>query len=112
MSVEVLAAPVVDGGGAGVGVTSGDLSVSQRDPSVECGHDERSSQHVRVHGTETGTLADRADPPVGGAPVEALAVTAPQDRPLVALSDGQVDRPSGAGYERHGGSQRVPDPGL
>jgi hypothetical protein len=40
---------------------------------------------------------------VSRAPVEAVAVTASQDRPLVALSDGQVDRPSGPGYERDGG---------
>jgi hypothetical protein len=103
VSVEVLASPVVDRGGSGVGVTGGDLDVSQRDPSVEGGHDERGSQHVRVNGAEPGTLADRADPPVGRAPVEAVAVTASQDRPLVAISDGQVDRPSGPRYERHGG---------
>jgi hypothetical protein len=32
-----------------------------------------------------------------------LAVTAPQDRPLVALADRQVDRPGGPGHERHRG---------
>jgi hypothetical protein len=85
MSVEVLAPPVVDGGGSGVGVTGGDLEVSQGDPGVEGGHDERSSQHVRVNCIEPGTLADRADPSVSRAPVEAVAVTASQDRPLVAL---------------------------
>jgi hypothetical protein len=41
---------------------------------------------------EPGTLSDRADPPVGGSPVEAVAVTAPQDRSVVAFTDGQVDR--------------------
>ena len=40
---------------------------------------------------------------MGGAPVEAVTVTAPQDRPIVAFTDGQVDRPSGPRYERHGG---------
>src|ERR687892_1153472 len=98
-----MASPVVDGGGSGVGVTGGDLDVSQRDPGVEGGHDERGSQHVRVHGAEPGTLADRADPPVGGSPVEAVAVTASQDRSVVAFTDGQVDRPSGPGYERRCG---------
>jgi hypothetical protein len=43
---------------------------------------------VRTHGAEPGTLADRADPPVGGSPVEAVAVTAPQDRPVVTFTDG------------------------
>jgi hypothetical protein len=32
-----------------------------------------------------------------GAPVEALAVTAPQDRAVVAFPDGQVDHPGDAG---------------
>jgi hypothetical protein len=38
-----------------------------------------------------------------GAPVEALAVTASQDRPFVTFTDGQVDRPCGAGDEWDGG---------
>jgi hypothetical protein len=38
-----------------------------------------------------------------GAPVETVAIAAPQDRTLVALTDGQIDRPCGSGYERHGG---------
>jgi hypothetical protein len=97
MAVEVLAAPVVDGRGSGVGVTGRDLDVPERDAGIEGCHDERGSQHVRVHGAEIGTLTDRADPSVGGSPVESVAVTAPQDRSLVALTDGQVDRPSRAG---------------
>ena len=100
VAVEVLAAPVVDRGGAGVGVAGGDLDVSQRHAGVEGGHDERGAQHVRVHGTEPGALADRTDPAMRGAPVEALAVTAPQDRAFVAFTDGQVDRPRGSGHER------------
>lgn len=103
MAVEVLASPVIDGRGSGVGVTGGDLDVSQRDAGVESGHDERGSQHVRVHAAETGTLPDRPNPPMRGAPVEALAVTAPQDRAVVAFPDGQVDHPGGAWNERHGG---------
>src|SRR5688500_15367693 len=56
-----------------------------------------------MHSIEPSTVPDRADPPVGGPPVEALAVTAPKDRPLVAFTDRQVDRSSGPGHERHGG---------
>jgi hypothetical protein len=103
VAVEFLAPPVVDGRGAGIGVTSSDLDVSQRDAGVEGRHDERCSQHVRMDSAEPGTPADRADPPVGGSPVEALAVTASQDRPVVAFTDGHVDRPGGAGDERDGG---------
>jgi hypothetical protein len=40
---------------------------------------------------------------MGGAPVESLTVTAPQYRTLVALPDGQFDRPRGPGDEGHGG---------
>jgi hypothetical protein len=39
VAVEVLPSPVVDGRGAGIGVTSGDLDVSQRDTGVKGGHD-------------------------------------------------------------------------
>jgi hypothetical protein len=77
-------------------VTGSDLDVSQRDPGVESGHDERGAQHVRMHAPEPGTLPNRANPPMSRAPVKASAVTAPQDRPLVALTDGQVDRPGGS----------------
>jgi predicted Abi (CAAX) family protease len=84
-------------------VTGRDLDVPERDAGIEGWHDERGSQHVRMHGAEIGTLSDRPDPSVGGSPVESVAVTAPQDRSLVALTDGQVDRPSRAGDERDRG---------
>jgi hypothetical protein len=58
---------------------------------------------VGVDGTEPGTLAYCADPPVSGAPVEAVAVAAPEDRPFVAFADGPVDRSRGSGDERDGG---------
>ena len=61
------------------------------------------AEHVRVHGAEPGSLADRPDPAVGGAAVEALAVPAAQDRALVAFADGEVDRASGTGNERDDG---------
>jgi hypothetical protein len=70
VAVEVLASPVVDGRGPGVGVTGADLDLAQRDAGVKGGHDERGSQHARVDGAEPGTLPDRADPPMRGAPVE------------------------------------------
>jgi hypothetical protein len=46
VTVVVLTAAVVDGGGAGIGVASGDLHVAQGDPGVQRGHDERRPQHV------------------------------------------------------------------
>lgn len=74
VAVEVLAAAVVDRGRAWVGVAGGELHVAQRYASIECGHDERSSEHVGVDVTETGPLADRLDPSVRGRKVEPLAV--------------------------------------
>jgi hypothetical protein len=44
------------------------------------------------------SFADRADPTVGGAPVEALAVVTPQDRSVSPFTDGEVD---GSGRARH-----------
>ena len=91
VAIEVLAASVVDRGGARVGVASGDLHVTQRDPGVECGHDERRAQHVRVDVAETGSLANCFDPAVCGASVEALAVASSQDRAFAPFADGEVD---------------------
>ncbi len=38
--VEVVAGPVIAGGGAGIGVPGGDLDIAQVDPGVEHGRDE------------------------------------------------------------------------
>ena len=43
VAVEVLSAPVVDGGCAGVGMAGGELHVTQGDTGVEGGHDERAT---------------------------------------------------------------------
>jgi hypothetical protein len=83
-------------------VAGGDLHVTQRHASIQ-GHDERGSQHVRVHQTKPGTLPDRTNPAVCSAPIEALAVAAAQDGALAALPDGQVEGPCGA---RHEGDDR------
>jgi len=94
VAVEVLPSPVVDGGRAGIGMAGGDLPVAQRDARIERGHDERSAEHVRVNGTQSRALADGADPPVSGAPVEPLSVAAARDRPIATFPDSQVDRAS------------------
>jgi hypothetical protein len=71
-------------------VPCGDLDVTERYAGVECSHDECSSEHVRMHRREAGAFADGAHPAARGAAVEAFAVPAPQDRPLVAFTDGRV----------------------
>jgi hypothetical protein len=62
-------------------VAGGELHAAERGTGVEGGHDERRSEHVGVDAAEPGAAADRVDPTVGGAAVEALAVTASQDGP-------------------------------
>ena len=74
MAVEVLAASVVDGGGAWVGVTGGELDVAQWDAGVECGHDERGAKHVWVNLAESGSFADRSHPAMRCSPIETLTV--------------------------------------
>ena len=97
--VEVLPAPVVDGGGPRVGVAGGDLDVAEGDPGVEGGHDEGRAQHVGVDVAEAGPPADGRHPAVGGAPVEALP-SAPDDQgAAVALAHGQVDRAGRSGNQ-------------
>jgi hypothetical protein len=67
-------------------------------------------KHVRVDCADAGPLGDRAHPAVGGAPVEAAAVVAGQDRPRRPLADGQVDGPGRPGHQRdHGGLVALAD---
>jgi hypothetical protein len=109
VAVEVLAAVVVDRGGSGVGVAGGELHVAQRDTGVEGGHDERRSEHAEVDAAEPGAAADRVDPTVGGAAVEALAVTASQDRPVVVFADVEVDG-AGRSWDERDRRGRLPLP--
>jgi hypothetical protein len=90
VAIEVLSASAVDAGGARVRVTGSELDVAKQNAGVECGHDERSAQHVRVHVAETGSFAERSHPAVSGAPVETLAVASSPDRALVAFPDGAL----------------------
>jgi hypothetical protein len=53
--------------------------------------------------SESAALADRPDPTVSGAPIQALPVLAAQDRSFVPLTDNQIDRPRRAGHERDRG---------
>ena len=49
---------------------------------------------------ESGSFADRAHPAVRGSPVEALPVASAQDRPIVAFTDREINRPSGPRSQR------------
>ena len=53
MAVEALAAMVVDSGRAGISVPSGELDVSERNTSIERGHDEGGPEHVGVDVTQS-----------------------------------------------------------
>ena len=48
------------------------------------------STHVRVHCSEACSFADRPDPTVRAAAVEALVVSAAQDRSVVSFADGEI----------------------
>ena len=110
VSVEVLAASVVDGRGARVSVSRSDLHVTEGNAGVEGGHDERRAEHVRVHRAESGTFRDRGDPSVGGASLESLSVCTAQDRACAAFADGEVDGAGGAwGEGDDGGLVALPD---
>lgn len=80
-----------------------DLHITQRHAGVEGSHDEPGAEHVRMDDSESAAFADRADPTVSGAPIQALAVLAAQDRSLVPLTNNQIDRPRRAGHERDRG---------
>ncbi len=84
VTVEILPSAVVDRRGARIGVTGGDLHVAKRDSRVE-----------------GGPLANRVHPAMCGSPVQSLAITAAKDRPVAALTDGEVDGPSHSGNERN-----------
>jgi hypothetical protein len=59
VAVEVLAAPVIDGGGSAVGVTGGDLNVSQRDAGIEgCGDRQRYRYRSPAFGFEAQLVYD------------------------------------------------------
>ena len=103
VAVEVLTAPVIHRGGARISMPGSHLHLSERHSRIESSHDERRSQHVRMHQPEPCPFADGADPPVGRAPIEALAVMANQNRALSSFPDGEVDRTGGAENERDEG---------
>jgi hypothetical protein len=101
-AIEGLAAPIVDRGGAWIGLAGCDLDVSERDTGVECGHDERCSQHVGMDVAEPASLADRTHPTMRCSPVETLPVTPAKNGPFMAFAHGQVDRSRSPRYERDG----------
>ena len=72
--VEVRSPVVVADGGPWVGVSGGDLHVSEGDAGFEGRHDERTPEHVGADGAEPGTPGDGPHPAVHGPAVEALSV--------------------------------------
>ena len=68
----------------GVYVASRELDIAERYAGVECGHDEGGAQHVGVDDAEPRSFADRSDPAVSGASIEALVVLSAKDRAFIA----------------------------
>src|SRR5664280_704475 len=82
-------------------MSSGDLDITEGNPSIKCSHDECRPQHVRIDGAETCLLTDGAHPAVSSPPIQSLPILSLQDRSLGSLADGQVDRPSSSGHQRY-----------
>jgi hypothetical protein len=80
-------------------MAGGNLHVTQGDPSVECGHDESCSEHVRVDRTQSSSLADRSDPAVRCPSIEALPIMADEDGSFLSFAEGSVDSSGRAGHE-------------
>jgi hypothetical protein len=81
MAIEVLASAVVDRSGPRIRVPGGDLDITEGNAGIECGHDERRSEHMGVDSTEPCLLADGAHPAVGGSPIQSRSVLPTQDAP-------------------------------
>lgn len=84
-------------------MSGGQLNLSERDAGIEGGHDERGPEHMRMNQPYPSTLPDRANPAVRGAPVEAAAVVAHQDRSVSAFADSEIDGSGSAGHQRNEG---------
>ena len=84
-------------------MTGGFLDVAERDTGVERGGDERVPQGVGSDPLgDPGPASDAAHDPARGVPIESVAVGAAEDRSFAAFTDGEIDRPRGAGRERDG----------
>ena len=95
--VEAAAGTVVSHSGPGIGVRGGFLHVTERDPCVEGGGDERMPQRMRSDRLgDSGADGHPANYPGGTVAVQPLTIGAAEDRPVHALADGQVNRPRGA----------------
>jgi hypothetical protein len=80
---------------------SGLLHIAQRNAGIQRRGDERVPQCVRADlFADAGAVRDPADDPPGAVPVQSPPVTSKEDRTVAAFTDGQVDRPGGAGRER------------
>ena len=56
-----------------------------------------------IHDPDSGPLSDGANPSMGGAPVQTLAVLSAENRALGPLTDDQVERPGGSRNQRDDG---------
>jgi hypothetical protein len=103
MPVQAAAGPVIPDRGARVSVRGGFLHVTQWDPGIKRGGDERVSERVGRDGlADPGAAGGLADDPPGAVPVKPPPVGGREHRPADAFADGQVDRPGRARRQRDG----------
>ena len=102
MAVEVLAGPVVTHCRARVGVAGSDLDVTQIDPGIEHGRDERMAKHMRMppDGPDSGGCCKPSQAASGCMAVHSGAAEVEQDRPVKAVTDRLVDGPPDRWWQR------------
>ena len=103
MAVQGGAGAVVAHGGAGVGVSGGDLDVAQVDAGVEHGGDVGVAQHVGVHAWESyaGGVGEVAQASGGGVSVQAAPGGVEQQRPFGTGGDSSVDGAGDGWWQGH-----------
>ena len=103
VAVQAAAGTVVADRGPRVSVGSGFLNISQGDASIESCRYECVPERVRPDGlADPSAASDPSDNPGGTVPVQPPAIGGQEDRPVTALTDGQVDRPRRARRQRDG----------
>src|SRR5205085_4642925 len=86
------------GGGPGIGVTGGDLHVSERDARIEGSGDEAVAEGVgRDVLGDAGSLGQATHDPRRSLSVKAVSRGTSQERPAQAFTRGEVDGPTDPG---------------
>jgi hypothetical protein len=101
VAVEVGAGSVVAHSSARVGVAGSDLDVPEVNASIEHRGDKRVTEHMRVClRPDPGGAGEAPQAPGGRMAVHPGAAAVEQDRPMVPVASGPVDRAADGGWQR------------